>query len=80
MVASASGSQGGWAAGGGFETPLGTMVSWPGRWTFKFEYMHTEFDNVVRDYSYPGFPRAFRHDVTNTSADQIRFGVNYFFY
>ena len=26
-----------------------------------------------------GFPGAFRHDVTNSSADQIRFGVNYFF-
>jgi hypothetical protein len=66
---------------GGFEKPLGSIISYlPGRWTFKVEYMHTQFDNVVRDFSYPGFPKAFRHDVTNSSSDQIRFGLNYLFY
>jgi outer membrane immunogenic protein len=81
MVASASGSQGGWAAGGGLERPLGPVISFlPGRWTVKFEYMHTQFDTVVREFSYPGFPNAFRHNVTNSSSDQFRFGLNYLFY
>jgi outer membrane immunogenic protein len=79
-VASASGSQSGWAGGAGFERPLGTIVPLlPGHWTFKFEYMHTQFDNVVRDFNYPKFPAAFRHDVSTSSSDQIRFGMNYVF-
>jgi opacity protein-like surface antigen len=80
IVASASGSQGGWAAGAGIERALGPIISFlPGRWTVKFEYRHTQFDNVVRDFNYPGFPNAFRHDVTNSSSDSIQFGVNYLF-
>jgi outer membrane immunogenic protein len=73
MTASASGTQSGWAAGGGIEymfTP---------HWTFKVEYLHYQFDNVARDFNYPGFPTAFRHDVSNSSDDTIRFGVNYLF-
>ena len=73
MTASASGDQGGWAAGGGIEYMFAP------HWTARVEYLHYQFDNVARDFSYPGFPAAFRHNVSDNSIDTIRFGVNYLF-
>ncbi len=73
MIASASGTDSGWAAGGGVEWIFAPQL------TFKVEYLHFEFDNVGRDFSYPGFPTAFRHTVSDASTDTIRVGVNYLF-
>ena len=73
MSASASGNQSGWAAGGGIE------YMFIPHWTVKIEYLHYQLDNVVRDFNYPGFPTAFRHDVSNSSLDTVRVGVNYLF-
>jgi outer membrane immunogenic protein len=73
MVANASGSQSGWVAGAGIE--WGFMPNW----TAKVEYLRLQFDNVGRDFSYAGFPTAFRHVSTNSSLDTVRVGVNYLF-
>jgi outer membrane immunogenic protein len=73
MTSSASGDEGGWAAGGGIEYMFAP------RWTVRVEYLHYQFDGVVRDYSYAGFPTASRHNVSDNSIDTIRFGVNYLF-
>jgi len=73
MVASASGSQNGWTAGAGIEWAFAQ------NWTFKVEYLHLQFDNVVRDFNYPNFPTAFRHNVSDNSTDTIRVGVNWLF-
>jgi outer membrane immunogenic protein len=73
MVASASGSQGGWVAGAGVEWLFAP------NWTAKVEYQHLQFDNVGRDYNYTGFPTAFRHQVSDTGTDTVRVGVNYLF-
>jgi|SRR5665213_236725 len=72
-VASASGSQSGWVAGAGVEWMFAP------HWTAKLEYQHMEFDNVARDLSYPGFPTAFRHNVSDSRIDTVRVGVNYIF-
>ena len=73
MTAHASGSQGGWTAGGGAE--WGFLPNW----TARLEYLHLQFDNVGRDFSYPGFPTAFRHTNANDGVDIVRAGVNYLF-
>jgi outer membrane immunogenic protein len=73
MSATASGSQGGWVAGGGIEYMFAP------HWTAKIEYLHYEFDNVDRNFTYPGFPLAFRHNVSDSSNDTVRVGVNYLF-
>jgi outer membrane immunogenic protein len=74
MTASASGTQSGWTAGGGVE--WGFLPNW----TARVEYLHLQFDNVGRDYSYPGFPTAFRHFNSNHGLDVVRVGVNYLFH
>ena len=73
MIASASGSESGWAAGAGIE--WGFLPNW----TAKVEYLHLQFDNVGRDFSYAGFPTAFRHVNSNSGLDTVRVGVNYLF-
>lgn len=74
MVSSASGNNNsGWTAGAGVEWQFAP------HWTAKVEYQHLEFDNVGRDYSYPGFPAASRHIVTDGHIDTVRVGVNYLF-
>lgn len=73
MTASASGSEGGWAAGGGIEYMFAP------HWTASIEYLHHQFDNVALAFSYPGFPTAFRHNVSDGLIDTVRFGVNYLF-
>jgi outer membrane immunogenic protein len=73
MVASASGSQSGWVAGAGVEWMFAP------NWTAKLEYQHMEFDNVGRDFNYPGFATAFRHTVSDSRLDTVRVGVNYLF-
>jgi outer membrane immunogenic protein len=69
----ASGNQSGWTAGGGIEWGFAP------NWTAKVEYLHLQFDNVGRDFTYPGFPTAFRHISANNSTDTIRIGANYLF-
>lgn len=71
--ASASGTESGWAAGGGIE--WGFLPNW----TVKVEYLHLEFDGIGHDYAYPGFPTAFRHINADTGIDTVRIGVNYLF-
>lgn len=73
QIASASGSQSGWAAGAGIE--WGFLPNW----TMKVEYLHLQFDDVVRDYNYVFLPVAFQHTISNHSVDTIRIGVNYLF-
>jgi outer membrane immunogenic protein len=68
-----SGTQSGWAAGAGIE--WGFHPSWSAR----AEFLHLEFDDVPRDFTYPGFPAASRHIVSSYSTNLIRFGVNYLF-
>jgi outer membrane immunogenic protein len=72
-VASVSGSQTGWAAGAGIEW------AFLPNWTAKVDYLHLQFDNVSRNYSYAGFPTAFRHMNTDSGLDTVRIGVNYLF-
>lgn len=72
QAATASGSQGGWAAGTGLE--WGFLPSW----TAKIEYMHLEFDGVGRDFTYSS-PVASRHISTDNGTDIVRVGVNYLF-
>lgn len=48
-------------------------------WTVKLEYQHIQIDNVVREFTYPGFPTAFRHNVSDTGTDTVRVGFNYLF-
>ena len=74
QVATASGSQDGWVAGGGIE--WGFMPSW----TAKLEYQHLQFDNLTRNFAYAGFPTASRRIVTNNSTDTVRVGLNYKFH
>jgi len=33
----------------------------------------------VREYTYPCFPTAFRHNVTDSGTDTVRVGFNYLF-
>jgi outer membrane immunogenic protein len=73
MTATASGSQAGWTAGGGVEWAVAP------HWTVKAEYLHFHIDNIVRDFSYPGFPGAFRHIISTANGDTVRLGVNYLF-
>jgi outer membrane immunogenic protein len=73
QIASASGTESGWAAGGGVE--WGFLPNW----TVKVEYLHLEFDGIGHDYSYPGFPAASRHINADTGIDTVRIGVNYLF-
>lgn len=73
MTATASGSQAGWTVGAGIEWALAP------RWTVKLEYLHYEIDNVVRDFNYPGFPNAFRHNISDSRGDTVRIGANYLF-
>lgn len=73
MVANSSGNHSGWAAGAGIE--WGFLPNW----TVKAEYQHLQFDNVGRDFNYPGFPGAFRHVNANVGIDTVRVGVNYLF-
>ena len=73
MVASSSGTQGGWAAGGGVE--WGFLP----HWSLRLQYLHLQFDNIERDFAYPGFPTAFRHTEANTGLDTVSIGVNYLF-
>ena len=63
----------GWVAGAGIEWMFAP------NWTAKVEYQHLEFDNVTRDFNYPGFPAAFRHVVSDVRIDTVRVGVNYIF-
>jgi len=73
-VASASGfNTNGWAAGAGVEWMFAP------NWTAKVEYQHLQFDNVSRDFNYPGFAGAFRHIETDSHIDTVRVGVNYIF-
>jgi outer membrane immunogenic protein len=72
-TASASGTQSGWVAGAGIEWAFAP------HWTVKVEYQHLQFDNVVREFTYPGFPNAFRHNVTDSGTDTVRVGFNYLF-
>jgi outer membrane immunogenic protein len=72
-VASASGNQSGWTAGAGVEWMFAP------HWTAKAEYQHLQFDNISRDFGYPGFPTAFRHIVSDSHTDTVRVGVNYIF-
>jgi hypothetical protein len=46
------------------------------QWTVKIECLHLQFDNVVRDLNYSGFPTAFRHTVSDLSTDTVRIGMN----
>jgi outer membrane immunogenic protein len=48
-VASSDDFQNGWAAGAGFEWGFNP------NWTLGVEYIHLEFDDPGRDFSYPGF-------------------------
>jgi len=73
MSAIASGSQGGWTAGGGLEWMFAP------HWTAKVEYLHYQFNDIQRNFSYPGFPTAFRHNVSDASLNTVRVGVNYLF-
>lgn len=73
MSAFAIGNQGGWAVGAGVEW------SFARQWSFKVEYMHLQFDSVVRDLNYAAFPTASRHTVSDLSTDTVRVGINYLF-
>lgn len=73
MSAHASGTEGGWTAGGGVEWGFAP------NWTAKIEYLHLQFDNFTRDYFYTGFPTAERRYVSNANVDTVRVGVNYLF-
>ena len=73
MVASSSGTESGWAAGAGVE--WGFLP----HWSLRLQYLHLEFDNIGRDFAYPGFPTAFRHTEANTGLDTVSIGVNYLF-
>lgn len=73
LVANSSGSHSGWAAGAGIE--WGFLPNW----TVKVEYLHLQFDNIGRDFTYAGFPAAFRHVNSNVGLDTVRVGVNYLF-
>jgi outer membrane immunogenic protein len=72
-TASVSGNHSGWVAGAGIEWMFAP------NWTAKVEYQHLEFDNITRDFNYPGFPGAFRHVVSDVRIDTVRVGVNYIF-
>jgi outer membrane immunogenic protein len=72
-VSSASGMESGWVAGAGVEWMFAP------HWTAKIEYQHMEFDNIVRDFAYAGFPTAARHTVSDSTVDTVRVGVNYIF-
>jgi len=72
QVASASGFENGWSAGGGIEWGFA-----PG-WSAKVEYLHLQFDNVTRDFLYTP-ATASRHEVSNNSIDTVRIGVNFHF-
>jgi opacity protein-like surface antigen len=63
----------GWVAGAGVEWMFAP------HWTAKIEYQHMEFDNIVRDFAYAGFPTAARHTVSDSTVDTVRVGVNYIF-
>ena len=73
MVASSSGTEGGWAAGAGIE--YGFLPNW----TVRAQYLHLEFDNVGRSFAYAGFPTAFRSTVASDGVETFTIGVNYLF-
>ena len=73
MVSSSSGTDSGWAAGGGIEWAFARQ------WSAKIEYLHYQFDNIGRDFSYAGFPLASRHVNRKDTDETVRAGVNYRF-
>jgi outer membrane immunogenic protein len=72
-VATASGTQSGWAAGAGIEWAF--LPSW----TVRVQYLHLQFDNINRTFVYPGFPGGTRTSVANTDTDTVGVGLNYLF-
>jgi outer membrane immunogenic protein len=73
MVASSSGTDSGWVAGAGLEWAFAQQ------WSAKIEYLHYQFDNIGRDFSYTGFPAATRHIDRKDTDETVRVGVNYRF-
>ena len=71
MAASSSGTQGGWAAGAGIEYGILPNL------TIRAQFLHLEFDNIGRSFTYAGFPTAFRSTLANTGSETFTFGVNY---
>lgn len=74
MVSSPAGNNYGWTAGAGVEWAVVP------NWTVKAEYLHMSFDNVTRNYFYPGFTTASRTMHSNSDLDMVRFGFNYLFH
>jgi outer membrane immunogenic protein len=70
--ATASGTDAGWALGGGIEWALAP------HWSFQAQYLHLQFNDVSRDYSY-SVPTAFRHIVSDNGIDTGRVAINYRF-
>jgi len=72
-MVSSSGTDSGWAAGGGIEWAFARQ------WSARIEYLHYQFDNIGRDFSYAGFPNATRHSDRKDTDETVRAGVNYRF-
>jgi len=72
---SSSGSDSGWAAGGGIEWAFARQ------WSAKIEYLHYQFDNIGRDFTYDlANPlNGGRHIVRKDTDETVRAGVNYRF-
>jgi outer membrane immunogenic protein len=70
--ASASGTDGGWALGGGVEWGFAPS------WSLQLQYLHLQSDGVSRDFSY-SLPAGFRHVVSDSAIDTGQVGVNYRF-
>lgn len=71
-VASSSGTDAGWTAGGGVEWAFAP------HWTAKLEYLYIHYDST-NTFTYPAFPAANRINDSNTHLNIVRVGVNYLF-
>jgi opacity protein-like surface antigen len=73
QVASASGTEPGWSAGGGIEWGFAP------NWSVGVQYLHLQFDDIKRAYTY-SLPTANRNSVSSQSIDTVRLGINYRFW
>jgi opacity protein-like surface antigen len=71
-VASSSGTDGGWTAGGGVEWGFAP------HWSAKLEYLYIHYDGT-NTFTYPAFPAADRRNESTSHLNIVRVGVNYLF-